>query len=320
MTSMLSQFKEVRYCDYSPKLHRWSNAYIPTDASYNHPVTTLSSNSGSPPPRVGAASTTLHHKIFLFSGRGGSAMTPVEENGSFWVFDPSKPQWDFLSPKTTSHEFPQARSYHTLTNDGKDTIYLHAGCPENGRLSDLWSFHVSSSLWTRLASAPDPPRGGTSIAFSDGLIYRMNGFDGKAELGGSIDIYSPDANTWTTHVYDADGKSGPGPRSVGALVSLNIGGRPSLVTLFGERDPSSLGHQGAGKMLSDIWILDLQSKVWREAQVQDDKDVSLEHSLDEYPASRGWFAAEPFGRGIVVQGGLGESNDRLNDAWLLEFQ
>lgn len=292
---------------------------IQRDASLHPSVATLSSNSHSPPPRVGAASTTLHQKIYMFSGRGGSAMTPVEEHGSFWVFDPSKSQWDFLSPKTASHEFPEARSYHTLTSDGGDIIYLHAGCPEKGRLSDLWSFHVSSRSWSRLASAPDPPRGGTSIAFSEGLVYRMNGFDGNTELGGSVDIYSPDANAWTTHSYAADGRSGPGPRSVGALVSCNIGGRPSLVTLFGERDPSALGHQGAGKMLSDIWILDLQSKVWNEAQVRDNKDASIEGGLNNYPASRGWFAAEPFGHGIVVQGGLGESNDRLNDAWLLEF-
>lgn len=283
-------------------------------------MTTLSSTSRSPPPRVGAASTTLNQKLYMFSGRGGSAMAPVEEHGSIWVFDPSVSDWDFISPNPPSHELPEARSYHTLTNDGDDTIYLHAGCPEKGRLSDLWSFHVSSRSWTRLASAPDPPRGGTSIAFSNGFLYRMNGFDGNTELGGSLDIYSVDTNTWTTNIYTADGRSGPGPRSVSALISLSIGGRSSLVTLFGERNPSALGHQGAGKMLSDIWIFDLDSKVWSEIQVQSREDVSLERGVDEYPAARGWFAAELVGNGIVVQGGLGESNERLNDVWLLEFR
>lgn len=247
-------------------------------------------------------------------------MTPVEEHGSFWVFDPSTSTWDFLTPKTTSDEFPEARSYHTLTNDGEDIIYLHAGCPESGRLSDLWSFRVSSRSWTQLASAPDPPRGGTSITFSDGLLYRMNGFDGNTEQGGSLDVYSGDTNAWTTNLYSADGRSGPGPRSVSALIALIISGRPSLLTLFGERDPSALGHQGAGKMLSDVWSFDLESKVWNEIQVRGDKNVSFERSIDEYPAARGWFAAESVGNGIVVQGGLGESNERLNDAWLLEFQ
>lgn len=247
-------------------------------------------------------------------------MTPVEEQGSFWVFNPLTSSWDFLSPKTPSQDFPEARSYHTLTNDGEDIIFLHAGCPEKGRLSDLWSFCVSSRSWTRLASAPDPPRGGTSITFSHGLLYRMNGFDGNTELGGSLDIYSTDTKNWTTEVYTPDGRSGPGPRSVGALIALSIGGRPSLVTIFGERDPSALGHQGAGKMLGDIWIFDLESKLWSETQVRSGKDISVQGSMDEYPAARGWFAAESVGDGIVVQGGLGESNERLNDVWLLEFQ
>ena len=244
-------------------------------------------------------------------------MTPEEEHGSFWVFDPSNSNWAFLTPKTASDDFPEARSYHTLTDDGEDIIYLHAGCPESGRLSDLWSFRVSSRSWTQLASAPDPPRGGTSIAFSDGLLYRMNGFDGKTEQGGSLDVYSRDTNAWTTHTFSADGKSGPGPRSVGALIALRIGGRPSLLTLFGERDPSALGHQGAGKMLGDVWSFDVESKVWNEIQVRGDKDGSLERGV---PAARGWFAAESVGNDVVVQGGLGESNERLDDAWLLKFQ
>lgn len=247
-------------------------------------------------------------------------MTPVEEHGSFWVFDPSRSNWDFLTPKTASDEFPQARSYHALTNDEEDVIYLHAGCPERGRLSDLWSFRVSSRSWMQLASAPDPPRGGTSIAFSDGLLYRMSGFDGNTEQGGSLDVYSGDTNAWTTNVYSADGRSGPGPRSVSALIALSIDGRPSLLTLFGERDPSALGHQGAGKMLSDVWSFDLESKVWNKIQVRGGKDVSWESGIDGYPAARGWFAAESVGNDVVVQGGMGESNERLNDAWLLKFQ
>lgn len=255
----------------------------------------------------------------MFSGRGSSEMTPVEEHGSFWVFEPSVSNWELLSPKSPSQEFPEARSYHTLTNDGEDIIYLHAGCPEKGRLSDLWSFRVSSRSWTRLASAPDPPRGGTSITFSDGLLYRMNGFDGSKELGGSLDIFSTNTNTWTTYHYTPDGISGPGPRSVSALIALSIDGRPSLVTLFGERDPSTLGHQGAGKMLSDIWTFDLESKVWRETQIRSDEAVSLERGVDEYPAARGWFTTESVREGILVQGGLRESNERLNDAWLLKF-
>jgi hypothetical protein len=29
------------------------------------------------------------------------------------------------------------------------------------------------------------------------------------------------------------------------------------VTIFGERNPSSLGHAGAGKMFGDVWAYDI---------------------------------------------------------------
>jgi hypothetical protein len=92
----------------------------------------------------------------------------------------------------------------------------------------------------------------------------MNGFDGEAEQGGSLDVYDATNNTWPSQLYSADGVSGPTPRSVSAFLTLVVGGKPSLVTLFGERDPSSLGHQGAGKMLRDIWIYDMDSATWSE--------------------------------------------------------
>lgn len=265
----------------------------------------------SPSARVGSASSTLNGRLYLFSGRGGIAMAPIEEDGTIWEFDPAASNWSALSPVGSSSPplFPPARSYHCMANDGSDTIYLHAGCPEQGRLCDLWAFSLASKQWKQLAPAPDPPRGGSSIAFADGRLYRMNGFDGKTEQGGSVDIYSPETDSWTSHGFTADGKNGPEPRSVSALLPVRIQGRQSLVTLFGERDPSALGHQGAGKMLGDVWAFDLEDRTWTEVEI----------SGDALPAPRGWFAADTYGDQIVVQGGLDESNKRLGDLWMLSF-
>jgi hypothetical protein len=174
-------------------------------------------------------------------------MAPVEENGAVWVFDPSTTTWNLLSSSDPSEPFPAARSYHCSASNHDDKIYIHAGCPETGRLSDLWSFQPSSRTWLQLADAPAPPRGGTSIAFLQGLLYRMNGFDGKTEQGGSLDVYDTTENAWSSRQYSADRVSGPTPRSVSALLPLVVGGRPSLVTLFGERDPSSSAIRVLGK-------------------------------------------------------------------------
>lgn len=138
----------------------------------------------------------------------------------------------------------------------------------------------------------------------------MNGFDGNTEQGGSLDVYTPGTNFWESIVYKPDGVEGPTPRSVAALLPVGVGGRGYLVTLFGERDPSSLGHQGAGKMLGDVWAFDLESKRWSQVETRG----------EAVPASRGWFDADVQGGStVIVQGGLGESNDRLGDVWSLQF-
>lgn len=83
-----------------------------------------------------------------------------------------------------------------------------------------------------------------------------------------------------------------------------------LLTMFGECDPSSLGHQGAGRMLGDVWAYDVADDEWRRVEAE-----------GKVPASRGWFAADRTAgkNGVVVQGGLAEDNTRMGDVWVLAF-
>ena len=306
-----------------------------------------------PDPRVGSASTTVGDEIYLFSGRGGPSMKPLDEAGSLWSLsfsdtpaetqgvDPrsttATPAWSMVRPSTSistspsasrdgsdgdasfNCAWPEPRSYHAMTSESDGTIYLHAGCLTNGRLSDLWAFQLYNRRWIRLADAPSPARGGTSIAFAHkqgeacGKLYRMNGFDGKTEQGGAIDVYDLEMNNWSSIKFEPDGIHGPEPRSVGCLLSMTIGGRESLVTFGGERDPSSLGHERAGKMSGDAWAWDLGSQTWN--RVETDGDC---------PCARGWFAADVVSGSdgkdaMVLHGGLDEQNQRLGDVWLLTF-
>ncbi|OQN95431.1 hypothetical protein B0A48_18488 [Cryoendolithus antarcticus] len=278
-------------------------------------VSTSPSKHSAPSPRVGSAATTINGKIYIFSGRGGIAMAPIDESGGVWEYTTSTLEWTLLSPSNSSAEaMPEARSFHCLASNGHDTLYLHAGCPEKGRLSDLWAFQISEKTWTKLRPAPEPGRGGTSIAFAGMLLFRMNGYDGKNELGGALDIYDPAEDSWTSHTWAADGQSGPGPRSVATLLPLQIGGKDFLLTMFGERDPSALGHEGAGKMLDDVWAFDLAGKQWHMVEGRGDEGLSRE---EDRPVARGWFAADSLGTSALVQGGVGETNTRLGDAWLL---
>lgn len=242
-------------------------------------------------------------------------MAPIEEEGAVWSYSPAQSSWSMIKPADSSKPYPPARSYHCATSDGKSTLFIHAGCPAKDRLSDLWKFDVSSQTWTQAPDAPAPPRGGTSIAYSGGKLYRMNGFDGKTEQGGSVDIFDVAANTWSTEAFEADGYNGPEPRSVCALLPVRLQKKDKLLTLFGERDPSSLGHAGAGKMLGDVWVYDITENWWTKLEPT---------GSDGVPEPRGWFGAdvvkaEDGNDSIVLHGGLGEDNQRLTDVWLLTF-
>lgn len=268
-----------------------------------------------PIARVGTTSATVDQKVYFFSGRGGVEMSPVDENGALWCFNFSDRDgvgWELIQPSDPKAPFPEARSYHCMTSDSTSKLYIHAGCPTSGRLNDLWSFDVKERAWTQLASAPGSPRGGTSIAYLDRKIYRMGGFDGKHEIGGALDVYDTTSDTWTITTFAPDGTDGPGARSVASLLALEVNGKKSLVTLFGESDPSALGHAGAGNMMEDVWVWDVQGEKWSKVV-----------SEGETPKGRGWFAADVVTKegqqGVIVQGGLDESNERLDDAWLLTF-
>ena len=263
-----------------------------------------------PQARVGASSTALHGKIFVFSGRGGIEMAPIEEKGALWVFDTDTNLWSQLQPEKPQLPYPVGRSYHAMTNDDKDTIFIHAGCPEKGRLRDLWAFNVMHRTWEELPPAPAPERGGTSAAYAQGKLYRMNGFDGKTEQGGAMDVFDLQDNLWSTVTFDVEDKSGPTPRSVSCLLPVVVDHKPSLLTMFGEHDPSSLGHQGAGKMLGDVWLFNIESETWKKLKTEGD-----------VPCPRGWFDADVVdGTKVVIHGGLAESNQRLGDIWLLDIE
>ncbi|KAK1768118.1 kelch repeat protein [Phialemonium atrogriseum] len=205
--------------------------------------------------------------------------------------------WDLVEPEDPSAAFPAGCSYHCSASDGSNNIFVHAGCPETGRLSDLWAFSLDSRAWAELPAAPLPACGGASIAFFDCKLYCMNGFNGTTEQGGSLDVYDCDAC----------------PCSVLTLVAVKAKGWGYLVTMFGERDPSSLGHAGAGKMLADVWAFDVQELKWAKIE-----------PVGDAPPPRGWFDAdmvrEDGGKhAIIVHGGLAEDNSRLGDVWKLQI-
>ncbi|KKA27797.1 hypothetical protein TD95_003568 [Thielaviopsis punctulata] len=51
-----------------------------------------------PAPRVGHATAVIGNRVFMFGGRGGPAMIPLDEGGRVWIFDTRVQRWTFLDP------------------------------------------------------------------------------------------------------------------------------------------------------------------------------------------------------------------------------
>lgn len=276
-----------------------------------------------PAPRVGHAAATIADDIYIFGGRGGPDMAPLEENGAVYRFSPSTSLWTCLTPPAGT-SYPSARSYHCATAT-KTHLYIHAGCAAQGRLNDLWAFDLTSSTWTQLPDAPGAPRGGAALAHLGGKVYRMGGFNGKTEVGGGIDVFTVSSGSsstadgldgqWETISYDSaeglargqegdlkSGEAGPGARSVTALLPLG----DKLLSIMGEGKPSPTGgHDAAGNFWDDVWSFDPKGKRWQKAEVGG-------------PEARGWFAADSDGERAVLWGGLNGANERLGDGWVLQ--
>jgi hypothetical protein len=348
-----------------------------------------------PEKRVGHTAAVIGERIFIFGGRGGKQMKPLEEHGRVWIYNTRTDAWSYLDPLPGT-PYPAARSYHSSTaiekpeapsksvkiyqafeepeagtiaeaaqtdeeRGGHGTFFVHAGCPTSGRTNDLWGFDVRSRTWKEFPTAPGNPRGGTSIVVSKRRIYRYGGFNGQGEEGGQLDILelvlttfddmggsSESAVTakgsWQTLNFAEENMKHPGNRSVAGLQPITTGmGREYLVLFLGERDPSSQGHEGAGKFWGDVWAFqapphgmtaaslkdatwqalgrETGEGQWRQVDVADAEGVEGEDVRMLTPGERGWFASSAMGdldiSGIVLWGGLNGKNEREDNGWIL---
>ena len=351
-----------------------------------------------PCPRVGHTASVVDDRIYVFGGRGGKAMKPLEENGRVWVFDSKMNQWSYLDPATGS-PYPVARSYHAATStehpvstiqeqkvqnpppaqeqiktdqtvnplggagsgfDDHGTIIVHGGCPASGRVSDVWAFDIASRLWSQFPDAPGPARGGPSVTLSRERLYRFGGFDGERELGGPIQFLrltsspfddkggkgelglAPLTGQWES-LQPPAGTPMPGDRSVAGLQPVTTGqGRHYLLLFLGERDPSSSGHEAAGKFWDDAWSFQIQPDGMTAASFKDatrqffgaktaegtwarvDVPESSMSGNTEHPGQRGWFASaqgqdlDPCS--VFLWGGVLGDNSRAGDGWILTVE
>jgi hypothetical protein len=135
------------------------------------------------------------------------------------------------------------------------------------------------------------------------VLLRFGGFNGE-ELGGEIDVYDPSADLWTTRPFSR----GPGNRSVATFLPHPSSPTNNAILLFGEKSPSTDGHNAAGTFWNDIWIYDYAKDSWEQATVENSQLLSEGgHGWGSGAALKGKNPAT-----VVIWGGLNERNERLD--------
>ena len=284
-------------------------------AAYSDTEPPASSANSTPQPRAAHASTSVDSMLYIFSGRqpnqpSSSALT---EDGTIHCFSTTTNKWTALTPHPTrcTSGVPCPRTYpsltstpHPLPSQGSNitpssygTLFLHGGYDSNNRLlRDVWTFDISSRVWTSWPSLPEPGpedvAGDGQIVCIESRLWRVgDGFgkmyslaivrddaddgSGKGELGVSLksgewEVFEFGATAAAEGGKEVVEQKGPTSRAdelpllrKGAgFVPITTGaGREYLLYFMGEDAP--------GSMVADMWSFQVKSDKQSLASVKD---------------------------------------------------
>lgn len=149
-----------------------------------------------PTPRTGAAAGVIDGKLYVAGGCVGgtcASLTSVLE-----VYDPDNDTWTSLTP------MPNARgALAAAVIDGK--LYVVGGFyPAWTPVDWLDVYDPITDTWATLAPMPTPREAMRAVAI-DGKLYVVGGYvrPGPSLPGnsiGTLEVYDPEDNTWTTNL------------------------------------------------------------------------------------------------------------------------
>ena len=285
-----------------------------------------------PSPRVGHATAVIGTRIFMFGGRGGPDMEPLEEEGRVWVFDTRHHTWSYLDPARAAAgipaPFPPARSDHCAAAIDRPRDFAHRRDDHRETWtewvkgdSDKVGIPQAPIVGNVAANAVDEERTGYGTFFVH--AGRVAGGDRATELW----AFNVRSRVWS-ELPDA-----PGPARDGAALCVTKG----KLFRFG-------GFDGTAELGGQIDVLHLASEVFDDAASKGEVAVTSRRewetltpisgstsdtlNVNEWPPARSASAMVPLqihGRDYLVllmgerAANVHEGTGRcLDDAWVYQ--
>ena len=154
--------------------------------------------------------------------------------------------WSMVVPQCMT---PLPRSSHFWVHvQDRDIAIAGYGIGSNDVLqNDVWKLDLKARIWSRIEvnGVKISPRNGTTAVLLGSAICLFGGFNGRDYLS---EFHVIDTNTWTVSVPQLNGH-GPSGR-IGHVMAAH----GNKILVWG-------GYNG--DWLSDLWILDTETRTWR---------------------------------------------------------
>ncbi|CCT68410.1 uncharacterized protein FFB20_15060 [Fusarium fujikuroi] len=193
-----------------------------------------------PAPRVGHATAVIGSRIFLFGGRGGPDMRPLNEGGRVWVFDTRSNTWTYLDPAPVVPggaivPQPAPRSYHTATSIDRPRDFA----PKRPKEPETWGQWALGD--TSKTGIPQAPVVG-NVA-EDAVDEESDGYGTFFIHAGCLASGERTNDIWAFNVHDrtwTELPAAPGPARGGSAICVS---KTRLFRFGGFDGQSELGGQ-----------------------------------------------------------------------------
>ena len=265
-------------------------------------------------------------KLFAF---GGFRLSPEGHRGATQflndveIFDEEASLW---FPGFTTGEAPEPRVGHTATALQNGNLLVFGGMMEAEKyLNDVHVLDPSLFNWYRPAVKGAPPKGRyhhSAVRVGSRVVV----FGGAGKLNWALkEVHTLDTDSWkwTEHSDKVEGD----PPSARVGYAAFAAGDDRHIVVFGGQDPDD-----PASCYGDLAILDTARWRWMRPQVPYGPGPRAFHTAVVLPAppaeaaAPGGAAAEPVAAGrkeasnaLLVFGGRGADEQRLDDAWLLQL-